>query len=261
MQHAELASLLVNSNEFDRETLLWDICLEGWSTSPTQALGAAAALQTLAEIRPTAEIAALSAWAGGLKALIAGEMQLAISRLEESERRFLTLGKIHTAAATQVSKLIALSMLGRYDEAVECGLRARDVFLSYNDLHAAGKIEHNIGNLYFRRDRYHDAEAFQTAARERFTLLNDQKQLATVNNCLANTHAQLHKFKSAEEIFQEALQQAEASQHHVTLAGIEGNIGLFALARPLRSRVGFSRAIASALHRTRPHDSGGTCRT
>lgn len=244
MQHAELASLLVNSNEVNRETLLWensalidvelayclkDICLEGWSTSPAQALGAAAALQTLAEIRPTAEIAALSAWAGGLKALIAGEMQLAISRLEESERRFLTLGKIHTAAATQVSKLIPLSMLGRYDEAVECGLRARDVFLSYNDLHAAGKIEHNIGNLYFRRDRYHDAEAFQTAARERFTLLNDQKQLATVNNCLANTHAQLHKFKSAEEIFQEALQQAEASQHHVTLAGIEGNIGLFAL--------------------------------
>ncbi|HSD46370.1 MAG TPA: CHAT domain-containing tetratricopeptide repeat protein, partial [Pyrinomonadaceae bacterium] len=205
------------------------ICLEGWSTHPSQALGAAAALQTLAEIRPTAEIAALSAWAGGLKALIAGQMELAISQLEESERRFLGLGKIHTAAATQVSKLVALSMLGRYDEAVECGLRAREVFLSYNDLQAAGKIEHNIGNLHFRRDRYHDAEAFQTAARERFAALNDQKQLATVNNCLANTHAQLHKFKSAEEIFQEALKQAEASQHHVTLAGIEGNIGLFAL--------------------------------
>jgi CHAT domain-containing protein len=244
MQHAELASLLVNSNEINRETLLWensalidvelayclkDICLEGWSTDPAQALGAAAALKVLAEIRPTAEIAALSAWAGGLKALIAGQMELAVSQLEESERRFLSLGKIHTAAATQVSKLIALSMLGRYDEAVECGLRARDVFLSYNDLRAAGKIEHNIGNLHFRRDRYHDAEAFQTAARERFALLDDQKQLATVNNCLANTHAQLHKFKSAEEIFQEALKQAEASQHHVTLAGIEGNIGLFAL--------------------------------
>src|SRR5688572_17164087 len=244
MQHAELASLLVNSNDINREALLWenstlidvelayclkDICLEGWSTSPAQALGAAAALQVLAEIRPTAEIAALSAWAGGLKALIAGDMQTAITRLEESERRFLSLGKIHTAAATQVSKLIALSMLGRYDEAVDCGLRARDVFLASNDLHAAGKIEHNIGNLYFRRDRYHDAEAFQTAARERFTLLNDQKQLATVNNCLANTHALLHKFKSAEEIFHEALKQAEASQHHVTLAGIEGNIGLFAL--------------------------------
>ena len=244
MQRAELATLLVNSSNARRETLLWensalldaelayclkDICLDGWSTHPGRALGAAASLQLLAEIRPTAEIKALTAWAAGLKALIDGEMQSAIAALEESERRFLTLGKIHTAAATQVSKLIALSTLGRYDEAIECGLRARETFLSYGDLLAAGKIEHNIGNLHFRRDRYRDAEVFQTAARERFAALNDQKQLATVNNCLANTHALLHKFKSAEDLFDEALNQAAIANQPVTIAGIEGNIGLFAL--------------------------------
>jgi CHAT domain-containing protein len=244
MQHAELATLLINTSNANRETLLWenstladvelayslkDMCLEGWSTHPAQALGAAASLQLLAEIRPNPEIKALTAWATGLKALIDGEMQLAISELEESERRFLSLGKTHIAAATQVSKLIALSTLGRYDEAIETGLRSREVFLAYNDFQAAGKIEHNIGNLHFRRDRYHDAEAFQSAARERFASLNDQKQLATVNNCLANTHALLHKFKSAEDLFEEALKQAEAVGQPVTLAGIEGNIGLFAL--------------------------------
>jgi CHAT domain-containing protein len=244
MQHAELAALLVNSCSASRETLLWenstladvelgyrlkDICLEGWSTHPARALGAAAALQLLAALRPSQEIKALAAWSAGLRALIDGEMQTAISALEESEQRFLGVGKIHTAAATQVSKLIALSTLGRYEEAIECGLRAREVFLAYKDLQAAGKIEHNIGNLYFRRDRYHDAEVFQNAARERFAALNDEKQLATVNNCLANTHALLHKFKSAEELFEQALQQAEASGQPVTLAGIEGNIGLFAL--------------------------------
>src|SRR5215213_2609813 len=244
MQHTELAALLVSSCNASRETLLWenstladvelgyrlkDICLEGWSTHPAQALGAAASLQLLAAIRPNQEIKALAAWSAGLRALIDGEMQTAITALEESERRFLSVGKIHTAAATQVSKLIALSMLGRYEEAIECGLRARDIFLAYKDIQAAGKIEHNIGNLYFRRDRYHDAEVFQNAARERFAALNDQKQLATVNNCLANTHALLHKFKSAEELFEQALKQAEASGQPVTLAGIEGNIGLFAL--------------------------------
>ena len=156
-------------------------------------------------------------------------MESAISELEDSERRFLSLGKTHTAAATQVSKLIALSMLGRYEEAIECGLRAREVFLSYNDFHAAGKIEHNIGNLHFRRDRYHDAEVFQTAARERFAALNDQKQLAMVNSCLANTHALLHKFNSAEDLFDQALKQAKAAGQQVAVASIEGNIGLFAL--------------------------------
>jgi CHAT domain-containing protein len=244
MRYSELAALLVNSSNATRETLLWenstlldsklayclkDICLDGWSTHPGQAIGAAACLQLLAGIRPTAEIIALTAWGAGLQALIAGEMLTAISELEDSEHRFLRLGKVHTAAATQVSKLIALSMLGRYEEAIECGLRAREVFLSYNDIRAAGKIEHNIGNLYFRRDRYHDAEVFQTSARERFASLNDQKQLATVNNCLANTHALLHKFKSAEELFEQALRQAEGAGQPVTLAGIEGNIGLFAL--------------------------------
>ena len=262
MHHAELATLLINSSNVNRETLLWenstladvelayslkDMCLEGWSTHPAQALGAAASLELLSEIRPNPEIKALSAWATGLKALIDGEMELAISELENSERRFLTLGKTHTAAATQVSKLIPLSMLGRYEEAIECGLRAREIFLTHNDSLAAGKIEHNIGNLYFRRDRYHDAERFQTAARERFAALNDQKQLATLNNCLANTHALLHKFKSAEDLFEQALRQAEAAGQPVTMAGIEGNIGLFAL---LQGR--YDRAL-DYLERSRQH--------
>ena len=244
MRHAELATRLVNSSDANRETLLRgnaaladvelayklkDICLEGWSTHPAQALGAAASLQLLSQVQTHPEIRALTAWAAGLQALVCGQMENAISELEDSERRFLTLGKTHTAAATRVSKLIALSMLGRYEEAIECGLQAREVFLAYNDFHAAGKIEHNIGNLHFRRDRYHDAEIFQSAARARFAALDDQKQLATVNNCLANTHALLHKFKSAEDLFDQALQQAEAAAQPVTLAGIEGNIGLFAL--------------------------------
>ena len=105
----------------------------------------------------------------------------------------------------------------------------RGVFLAFNDLYAAGKIEHNIGNLHFRRDRYHDGEIFLSAARKRFAALNDQKQLASVNNCLAVTHALLHKFKSAEELFEQALQQADEGGQPVTLAGIEGSIGLFAL--------------------------------
>jgi CHAT domain-containing protein/tetratricopeptide (TPR) repeat protein len=244
MLHAELATRLVNSSDTNRETLLSenaaladvelahrlkDICLEGWSTHPAQALGAAASLQLLSNIRTQPEIKALAVWASALQALISGQMESAVSELEDSERRFLSLGKTHAAAATCVSKLFALSMLGRYEEAIECGLRARQIFLGYNDFHAAGKIEHNIGNLHFRRDRYADAEIFQSAARERFAALNDQIQLAMVNNSLANTHAQLHKFKSAEDLFDQALKQANAAGQLVTLAATEGNIGLFAL--------------------------------
>ncbi|MBA2524292.1 MAG: tetratricopeptide repeat protein, partial [Pyrinomonadaceae bacterium] len=244
MQHAELAARLVAAGDAEREALLRvnsalanvqlaqtlkDICLEGWSSDPGQALRAAAVLHLLSQTNPDPEIAALCDWSAGLESLIHGQMEHALVRLEDSHARFVTLDQPHTAAATQVSKLIALAMLGRYDEAIECGLRAHEVFLAYGDDLAAGKIEHNIGNLYFRRDHYHEAETFQSAARERFTALNDQKQLATINNCLANTHALLHKFKSAEQLLEEAVQQAEASGLTVTQAEIEGNIGTFAL--------------------------------
>ena len=92
----------------------------------------------------------------------------AIATLDRAREGFLALNKPHVAAATEVSKVIALAMLGLYDEAIACALRAREVFLEHGDLLAAGKIEHNIGNLYFRRDQYLEAEEFHTSARERF---------------------------------------------------------------------------------------------
>lgn len=244
MQHAELAALLVEAGNAEQEALLRnnsaladvrvayilkDICLDGWSSNPPQALRAAAALQSLSQINPDLEIIALCAWSAGLEALIQGRMEQAIKTLEESHRRFLALAKPHTAAATDVSKLIALALLGRYEEAVACGLRARELFLAHGDVLAAGKIEHNIGNLYFRRDQYREAEIFHNAARKRFIAVNDQKQLATINNCLANSRALLHQFVSAETLYEEAFGQAEALGLTVTQAEIEGNIGNFAL--------------------------------
>src|SRR5689334_2134091 len=244
MQRSELAARLVEAGDGERESLLAansdladvrlgyalkDICLDGWSSHPRQALGAAASLRLLFTKVPKDEIAALCSWTLGLESLIHGQMLQAIEHLDDARTRFISLDKAHVSAATKVSKLIALTTLGRYDEAIECGLAARDVFLAHNDLFAAGKIENNIGNIYFRRDDYKTAERFQNFAKERFAFLKNQVQLAKVNNCLANTHALLHKFSSAEQLYEEAVQQAEESGLTTTLAEIEGNIGNFAL--------------------------------
>src|ERR1043165_1024870 len=244
MQRSELAARLVEAGDGERESLLAansdladirlgyalkDICLDGWSSHPRQALGAAASLRLLFTKAPNPEIAALCSWTSGLESLIHGQMLEAIENLDDAKTRFVSLNKTHVSAATQVSKLIALATLGRYDEAIECGLAAREIFLEHNDLLAAGKIENNIGNIYFRRDDYKTAERFQNFAKERFAFLKNQVQLAKVNNCLANTHALLHKFSSAEQLYEEAVQQAEDSGLTTTLAEIEGNIGNFAL--------------------------------
>ena len=248
MQLAELAARLVDAGNAEREALLRDnsaqasvelayrlkeICQADWRTKPTRSVRAAAALGFLAEFskgqKNESEIAAVAKWAAGIAALVEGQMETAVAHLDAAEATFLTLGKDHPAAGTRLAKSIGLAMLGRYDEAIVCGLRAREVFLAYGDLLATGQIEHNIGNLYFRRDDYHQAEKFQSDARDRFIALNNLKQLATVNNCLANTHALLHKFKSAEELYEQAVNQAEAASVPVTQAEIEGNIGTLAL--------------------------------
>jgi len=244
MNRSELAALLVNANNGDPRALLnqhvgladvelavilKNACLDGWSNNPAQAIAAASALKVLLEVNSHPEIAALCAWSAGLEALVGGHMERAIESLDQSHQSFIALAQPHAAASTDVSKLIALAMLGRYEEAIACGMRAREIFLAHGDLLAACKIEGNIGNLWFRRDHYHEAEEFQRLAKSRFEALNHQKQLAIINNCLANTCALLHKFKLAEDLYEEALQQAEASGQIVRLAEIEGNIGIFAL--------------------------------
>lgn len=229
---AERAALLAEHPQLADVQLAYalkDICLDGWSGMNERALSAAAALLQLSQANTNREITALSGWAQGIEALIHGQMVDAIAHLDNAAEQFEALQKPHQAAATQVSKLIAQATLGRYDEAIAFGIRARRILLAHHDLLAAGKIEHNLGNILFRRGRYHEAEQFQTAARERFAKLDDLTQLATINNCLANTHALLHKFKSAEELYEQAMRQAEAANLPAILAGTEGNIGNLAL--------------------------------
>ena len=170
MNRAELAALLASADTESRRLALLrghapladaalahalkDICLDAWSREPARAVGAAEALRALDAVNTSGEVAALRSWAEGIAALVGGQMEQAVAHLDEADSRFRALCLPHTAAETQVSKLVALAMLGRYDEAVESGLRARDVFLEHGDQAAAGRVEHNIGNLCGRRDCY-----------------------------------------------------------------------------------------------------------
>jgi hypothetical protein len=99
------------------------------------------------------------------------------------------LNKTEVAAATEVSKVIALAMLGLYDEAIACA--------------AAGSSRcFSIIRIYSPQGRSSTTSAISISAainivkRRRFTprranasiAVKNEKQLATINNCLANTH-------------------------------------------------------------------------
>ena len=244
MRLADLADRLVKADNNERSALLRensalanvelaralkDICLDGWSIRPSQALGAASCLRLLSQQNPAPEIIALESWTRGLEELVQGRMEAAITALNQSESQFLKINKSHDAAATQVSKLVALAMLGSYDEAIVCGLEARDVLVGEGDLLNAGKIEHNVGNIYFRRDQYREAEKFHKLARERLVALNDASHLTKIENSLALTLTQQHKLREAEELYEQALKRAESAGQLSTQAAIESSIGTMAL--------------------------------
>jgi CHAT domain-containing protein/tetratricopeptide (TPR) repeat protein len=241
MNRAKLVSQLIAASTAERTALLKRqdsragvelaqalkaIYLDTYSSDPQRAAGAAAALAALASTNDNLEIQALSVWTSGMAALqLEGQVERAITRIDEAAARFETLGQFHTAAATQVSKIFALARLGRYDEAIACGLRARDVFLASDDALAAGKIDLNLGNIYHRRDQYSEAEQFYLAARERFTAAGDQKLLTYADNGLANVLSMQHDFRAAAQLYEQALARAEATGLEVTRAEIECNLG------------------------------------
>jgi len=230
---------------------LKDVCLEEWSGDPPRAVAAADALEALASADDSEEVAALRDWGAGIAALVGGRMEEAIRRLDEAESRFQQLCQPHTAGSTRVSKLIALALLGRYEEAIETGLRARDVFLEHGDPRAAGRVEHNIGNLHLRRDRYQEAEHYLKLARDRFLHADDLKQLAIIENSLAYVYTFLHDFRSAEDLYREALAHAEGAglgAKQVTIqAAVEASMGNLALFR------GRYREALELLERSRRH--------
>ena len=244
MEHAELAQRLAAATDTELAVLLRrhadhldlglaytlkDLCYAAWGSDPDRARGAASALAALAAVVDDPNVQALAAWTAGIAALIDGRMEQAIAHLDDAAAQWTILGQPLQAAATQVSKLMALAMLGRYDAALECGLPARDVFVEHGDLLAAGKIEQNLGNISFRRDRYIEAERFYRAARDRFLAVDDQKQLAQIENNLATTLTSQHKFQAAMPLYDQAHARAEAAGLAVTLAEIEGNIGYLAV--------------------------------
>jgi CHAT domain-containing protein/tetratricopeptide (TPR) repeat protein len=173
----------------------------------------------------------VAAWAAGVAAITEGEMEEAIARLDAAAARFVQLGKPHAGASTQVSKLIALAMLGRYDEAVACGTQARDTFLAHDDTLAAGKIEQNLGTIAWRRDRYREAEQFHRAARARFAAAGDVELLVAAENGLANALASQFRVREAAAHYEGALGRARGAELEIRQAEIECNLGNLALAQ------------------------------
>ena len=221
------ALLLENKTQADEKLAiaLKEICYALWTSEPTKAQNASLVLQSLIKLNPADEIKALSFWVSGISDITKGRLESAVENFDKSAETFLKINQEHEAANTQVAKIFALAMLGKYDEAIKSGEKALKIFEKYDDQLAAGKIENNIGNIFIRQELLRRAEKYYLSARKRFSKLKNTEQLLLSEIGLANTYSALNDFRKAETYYKKTLSRAEESKMLVRQAEIETNIG------------------------------------
>ncbi len=229
---AERTVLLEQITPGELQPLAWaltDICRTYWNSDPIRAVAAADLLTHLETRVYQPELTALAAWTHGIVELANGQMEAALTHFDRASALFLACQQLQTAAATQIGRLLALSMLGRYDEAIATGLSARDTFLAVNDQAAAGRVELNLGNIYDQCDQYAIAAEFFRAARERFVQENDHLYLLQADIGLANVYSQQRQVQAAAALYTEVLARAEQLGAARTQAIVERNLGSLSL--------------------------------
>jgi CHAT domain-containing protein len=205
---------------------LKDACYAAWNSDPSQCVAAADALSDLAARLADPEVAALAEWAQGIAALAQGKMEAALARLDAAAAGFTAIGKADLAAETQVPKIAALAMLGRYDEAEACGFMAREAFVREGNVLAAGKVELNLGHIHLRRDRYADAEASFRSAHDLLMPAQDEELKIAAQVALADALIWQRRFTQAACLYEAAIASAEANGLRAQQATAQLNYGV-----------------------------------
>jgi len=84
------------------------------------------------------------------------------------------LGQPLEAARVLRTLVDVLQMLGRAPEALQCGERARAIFVAHGERRLAAQTDVNVGNVHVRQDEYVKARACLQSARDAFRELQDE---------------------------------------------------------------------------------------
>lgn len=247
MRRVDLAKQLVSANtSADRKRLVAEnlkiadieladeirrICYSTWTVEPRTAQKAALAMRALAKANNIDEIKAAAFWVEGISQITKGRFAAAADSLDRAVVTLNHIGENKNAAQAQVAQLLALAMIGRYDEAIETGKKALAIFLKAGDDLDAGKIQMNLSNIVSRQMRHAEAEKYCRAALRHFIKAGEKSWRAMAENGLANTYAELNDFKKAAEFYERSLATARSEKMLVTEAEIEASLGNLAILR------------------------------
>ncbi len=224
--------------DIDPLALAWalkDLCYAAWHGEPARAAQAADALRAISEqgVAPQAAgvVAALADWTAGIACVTRGGVAQAPALFDRAATGLRAAGLPGPAAETQVPKIMALSMLGRPDDAVACALAAQRELLSLGNVAAAARVSQNLGSLQLFRDRYAEAAAHFRQAAVLFARQRDHGYSVLADIGLAGALLALGDFDEAGRIYARAAMRAANKGLALQQALADDGLGLLHLAR------------------------------
>ena len=189
-----------------------------WNPETVTCLYNEASRLTRIDLRQAERIADAARWvslrtgdeascAAGLRAVghiryLKANYQAAIDCYREALAIYDRLGlEVEAGRTMSGNGLQTLSYLGLYDEAFAWSERARATFTRHGSRHHLAVLDHNMGNVLYRRDRFEEAlELYERSYRE-FVELGESQNAAIALKNTATCQISLNQFRKALETY------------------------------------------------------------
>lgn len=199
-----------------------------WTVDPPQAAQAQDALQRLAQAVATPTLGALAAWGAGIVGLARGDLLAALQQLDLAALTWQRIDKGLQAAQVGVARLMPLSLLGRYDEALASGAETEAALTRHGDLQGAAKVALNLGSLAIHRGRHEEAAGHYRRAAVHFARAGDREHSVMADVGLADALGHGSRLDEAARIYDRAGMRAR--QHGLPVLAAQADHGRAMLA-------------------------------
>lgn len=121
----------------------------------------------------------------------------AVALHEKAASLFEAAGDVGEVARTMSTIMQPLALMGEYDRAFEAGNKASAIFQSQGNTWRLARLEINLGNVYYRQDRFAEALACYEKAYRQLPPDKDAEGVAASLSNMATCHISLNDFSQA----------------------------------------------------------------
>ena len=129
-----------------------------------------------------------------------GQHAAAVEHHEQAVKCFEATGNTHEVARTLSGSIQPMLLMGDYERAFAAADRAREIFSAEGNTWRLARLEINVGNIFYRQDRFQDAISCYERAYLGLENQQDSEGIAAVLSNMATCYISLHAFSKALEL-------------------------------------------------------------